>query len=63
MERNRAAAKVHCNAHKLRHTFGSLHAANGTNPWIVNKWMGHADMKTTQVYVHLLDYDQAIDNI
>jgi integrase len=40
--------------HDLRHTFGTLHAANGeVTPRMLQEWMGHNDLKTTMIY---LDY-------
>ena len=40
---------VHC----LRHTFCSYLIMSGTNLVVVQKIMGHADIKTTMKYVHL----------
>ena len=37
--------------HDLRHTFGSI-AINRASPVQVKEWMGHADLKTTQRYLH-----------
>jgi integrase len=37
--------------HDLRHTFGSL-AIRRADPVEVGAWMGHADLKTTQRYLH-----------
>ena len=40
--------------HDLRHTFGTLHAANpDVSPRMLQEWMGHSDLKTTMIY---LDY-------
>ena len=36
--------------HDLRHTFGT-HAIRAADPREVMEWMGHADIKTTQVYL------------
>jgi len=36
--------------HDLRHTFGT-HAIRAADPREVMEWMGHADLKTTQVYL------------
>jgi integrase len=36
--------------HDLRHTFGT-HAIRTADPREVMEWMGHADLKTTQVYL------------
>jgi integrase len=38
--------------HELRHTFGTRMAAAGVPIRTIQRWMGHADMKTTQVYAH-----------
>jgi integrase len=37
----------------LRHTFGTRAAEAGTDPLTLARIMGHADLKTTQRYVHL----------
>jgi len=39
--------------HGLRHTFGSQMAMAGADPFAIMKAMGHADMKTTLIYVSL----------
>jgi integrase len=36
--------------HDLRHTFGT-HAIRAADPREVMEWMGHADLKTTQIYL------------
>ncbi len=38
--------------HELRHTFGTRMAAAGVPIRTVQHWMGHADIKTTQIYAH-----------
>ncbi len=38
--------------HDLRHTFGSLLAANGIDLVTIKSAMGHADLKTTERYLH-----------
>ena len=38
--------------HDLRHTFGTRLAATGVPLRTIQEFMGHADMKTTQIYVH-----------
>lgn len=38
--------------HDLRHTFGTRMAAAGVPARSLQEWMGHADMKTTQRYMH-----------
>lgn len=39
--------------HLLRHTFASRAYLRGVPPQILQKWMGHADITTTQRYAHL----------
>jgi integrase len=36
--------------HDLRHTFGTRCAANGVAMRTLQEWMGHRDIKTTQIY-------------
>lgn len=38
--------------HSLRHTFGSLLGAAGVDPETIRDLMGHADLATTQRYLH-----------
>lgn len=38
--------------HELRHTFGTTMAAAGEPQRNIQEWMGHDDLKTTQVYMH-----------
>lgn len=38
--------------HDLRHTFGTRLAATGVPLRTIQEFMGHADTKTTQIYVH-----------
>jgi integrase len=40
------------NWHSLRHTFGSLLGAASVDPTTLMKLMGHADLSTTQRYLH-----------
>jgi site-specific recombinase XerD len=39
--------------HTLRHTFGTHMAKNGANLKTIQEMMGHADLKTTSIYVSL----------
>ncbi len=41
------------NLHKLRHTFCSHLAMRGVPMRAIQEWAGHADLKTTQRYMHL----------
>lgn len=43
----------HVRVHELRHTFGSQMAMADAEPFAIMKAMGHADMKTTMIYVSL----------
>jgi len=36
--------------HDLRHTFGTRCAAEGVPMRMLQEWMGHRDIKTTQIY-------------
>lgn len=38
--------------HELRHTFGTTMAAKGIDVRRLQEWMGHADLKTTLIYLH-----------
>ena len=38
--------------HDLRHTFGTMMAAAGVPLRTLQGWMGHADIKTTSIYMH-----------
>jgi integrase len=49
--------------HELRHTFGTRMAAAGVPIRTIQQWMGHADMKTTQIYAHYSPTGQEADTI
>ena len=38
--------------HDLRHTFGTTMARAGVPVGTIQAWMGHADLTTTQIYMH-----------
>jgi integrase/recombinase XerD len=50
-----AFARVGANAspHKLRHSFATDQVASGQPVEKVQHWLGHSDVKTTMIYVHL----------
>jgi integrase len=47
--------------HKMRHTFASQHAIGGVSIYKIKEWLGHADIKTTEVYAHLSPDDEDIN--
>ena len=48
----RVEGDVSLNWHSLRHTFGTRLGQAGVDPATIKKLMGHADLKTTQRYLH-----------
>ncbi len=49
--------------HVLRHTFGSILADRNVSIYKIQKWMGHSDVRTTQIYAHLQEYDDDINRL
>jgi site-specific recombinase XerD len=43
--------------HSFRHTFGTLKAQKGVSPFQIRDWLGHANLNTTQIYVHMARQD------
>lgn len=41
-------------AHKLRHTAATVALVAGVNPLAVSRLLGHASMRTTEQYLHLI---------
>lgn len=39
--------------HTFRHTFATYKAEKGVSPFQLQQWLGHANLNTTQIYVHL----------
>jgi integrase/recombinase XerC len=39
--------------HSLRHTFATYKAMQGVNAFQLQEWLGHEDIGTSQIYVHL----------
>jgi site-specific recombinase XerD len=46
-------AGVRCSAHTLRHTFATAFIRNGGDPFALQRLLGHSDISTTMVYVHM----------
>jgi integrase len=40
--------------HDLRHTFATTMAASGTSASGLQKWLGHEDIRTTQIHAHYM---------
>lgn len=49
----RAGVHPKLNFHSLRHTFASWLVQKNVSIYVVSKLLGHADIKTTQIYSHL----------
>lgn len=45
--------------HDLRHTFGTVCAANGIPQTTIKEWMGHSELATTEIYMAF--YPQHVD--
>jgi site-specific recombinase XerD len=49
----RVPADKHSICHTLRHTFATYKAEKGVSAYQLQQWLGHANLNTTQIYVHL----------
>jgi len=47
-----AAGVCRIRFHDLRHTFATTLAASGVPPRTLQEYLGHADLKTTEIYAH-----------
>lgn len=47
--------KKHITFHWRRHTFATLQLENGTDIFVVKGMLGHTNVKTTQIYAHIVD--------
>ena len=45
----------HASIHRLRHAFGTYQLAGGTDLGAIKDFMGHADLRTTSIYINSLD--------
>lgn len=48
---------VRCSPHTLRHTFATVYIRNGGDPFSLQRLLGHADIQTVMVYVHMVGKD------
>ena len=51
--RKNAGITKKASCHSLRHTFATYKAERGVSPFQLQQWLGHANLNTTQIYVHL----------
>lgn len=49
--------------HVLRHSFGSVLAMSGVSLYEIMKLLGHSDARTTQMYAHLQERSEAVNNL
>jgi site-specific recombinase XerD len=50
--RKEAGITKKASCHTLRHTFATYKAEKGVSAYQLQQWLGHADLNTTQIYVH-----------
>lgn len=55
-----AGISKHITFHSFRHTFATLQLFHGTDLYTVSKMLGHKDLKTTQIYVKIVDETKRI---
>ena len=51
--RKNAGITKRASCHTLRHTFATYKAEKGVSLFQLQQWLGHANLNTTQIYVHL----------
>ena len=54
---NRAGIDKRVTCHTLRHSFATTMLENGVNIRVLQDLLGHADVKTTELYTHVMDKD------
>jgi len=56
-------AGVHLSPHKIRHTAASHRAMNGMPGFLLQRFLGHSSIQTTQQYINLADNDKVNEAI
>jgi len=51
--RREAGISKQISCHSLRHTFATHKAQAGVSPFQLKEWLGHTNLNTTQIYVHM----------
>lgn len=54
---DRAGIPKRVSCHTFRHCFATHMLENGVNIRVVQELMGHADVKTTEIYIHVMEKD------
>ena len=54
---DRAGLTKRASCHTFRHSFATHMLENGVNIRVVQELMGHADVKTTEIYTHVMEKD------
>ena len=57
---DRAGVTKRATCHMLRHSFAAHMLENGVNIRIVQELMRHADVKTTEIYTHVMERDISV---
>lgn len=57
---DRAGITKRISSHTFRHSFATHMLENGVNIRVVQELMGHADVKTTEIYTHVMAKDISV---